>query len=146
MVLEPVEPEIVTREELELRPNAQLRRPEEDEDEGSEDRDAEDEPDPLVLDHCEAFFLSYALGCLVVSDGGEELDLGCNTSVPLHLNVPNWEMIFIYLFIFRLINFKRALNTEFLRRMRCGRGSERRTRVFPRSTALTTTSAPRVGW
>ena len=75
VVLEPVEPEIVTREELELRPNAQLRRPEEDEDEGSEDREGEDEPDPLVLDHCEAFFLSYALGCLVVSDGGEGLDL-----------------------------------------------------------------------
>ena len=75
VVLEPVEPEIVTREELELRPNAQLRRPDEDEDEGSEDRGDEDEPDPLVLDHCEAFFLSYALGCLVVSDGGEGLDL-----------------------------------------------------------------------
>ena len=75
VVLEPVEPEIATREELELRPNAQLRRPDEDEDEGSEDREGEDEPDPLVLDHCEAFFLSYALGCLVVSDGGEGLDL-----------------------------------------------------------------------
>ena len=91
VVLEPVEPEIVTREELELRPNAQLRRPDEDEDEGSEDREGEDEPDPLVLDHCEAFFLSYALGCLVVSDGGEGLDLVREIlypSKPPYLNVP----------------------------------------------------------
>ena len=87
VVLEPVEPEIVTREELELRPNAQLRRPDEDEDEGSEDREGEDEPDPLVLDHCEAFFLSYALGCLVVSDGGEGLDLVREILYP-YLNVP----------------------------------------------------------
>ena len=91
VVLEPVEPEIVTREELELRPNAQLRRPDEDEDEGSEDREGEDEPYPLVLDHCEAFFLSYALGCLVVSDGGEGLHLVraiLPPSKPPYLNVP----------------------------------------------------------
>ena len=77
VVMEQVEPEIVTREELERDANESARR-RPDEEEEDED-DGEGEPNPLVLDHCEAFFLSYALGCLVVSDGGEELDLGCNT-------------------------------------------------------------------
>ena len=90
--MEPAEPEIVTREELDLRPNTHfLRRPDEDEDGGSEDCEGEDELEPLVLDHCEAFFLSFALGCLVVSDGGEGLDLVREILFPsklLHLNVP----------------------------------------------------------
>lgn len=73
VVMEQVEPEIVTREELERDANESARR-RPDEEEEDED-DGEGEPNPLVLDHCEAFFLSYALGCLVVSDAGEELDL-----------------------------------------------------------------------
>ena len=44
---------------------------------------------PLVLDHCEAFFLSYALGCLVVSDGVGELDLGRRKTM---LNLVNFGM------------------------------------------------------
>ena len=93
VVMEQVEPEIVTREELERDANESARR-RPDEEEEDED-DGEGEPNPLVLDHCEAFFLSYALGCLVVSDAGEELDLGCNTtstSVPLQPSqCPKWK-------------------------------------------------------
>ena len=82
VVMEEVEPEIVTREEWEQGANVNVRCPGDDEDEDDSDGEGEGGPNPLVLDHCEAFFLSYALGCLVVSDGGEELDLGCNISVP----------------------------------------------------------------
>ena len=89
VVMEQVEPEVVTREELERETHVNARCPVEEEDEDDGEGEGDGGPNPLVLDHCEAFFLSYALGCLVVSDGGEELDLGCNTSVPLHLTVPN---------------------------------------------------------
>jgi tRNA-intron lyase len=82
VVLDDVEPEIVTREEL------QLKRGEEEEEQQhagmvveevrvSNDRD----PDEVVvrralrLDPCEAFFLSYALGCLLVTNDGKALDL-----------------------------------------------------------------------
>ena len=87
VVMEEVEPEIVTREELEQGTHEKARCPDEDDEEDDDDGEGEGEskPNPLVLDHCEAFFLSYALGCLVVSDGGEELDLGSNTSMPSHV-------------------------------------------------------------